>query len=165
MTFTWRTVIDIVNILQIVILLFMLRKVYEKSNKKNDAVKDLINKTTLMVNTVYTLKNRVETAIDNFESATSDYTISMKETLSKIDSANASMEEGFKKDRELYKEIGKTNGEKLIAELSKYEANLTANQEELKLLREVLENQNKILTHLEELLNTNSSDILDEDIK
>lgn len=164
MTFTWRTVIDTVNILQIVILLFMLRKVYEKSNKKNDAVKDLINKTTLMVNTVYTLKNRVETAIDNFESATSDYTISMKETLNKIDSSNASMEEGFKKDRELYKEIGKTNGEKLIAELSKYEANLTANQEELKLLREVLENQNKMLTHLEEILNA-ANDTSDEDIK
>ena len=88
----------------------------------------------------------------------------MKETLSKIDSANASMEEGFKKDRELYKEIGKTNGEKLINELSKYEANLTANQEELKLLREVLENQNKMLTHFEELLNA-ANDISDEDIK
>ena len=165
MTFTWRTVIDIINILQLIIILFMLRKVYEKSNKKNDAVKDLINKVTLMVNTVFTLKNRVELAIDNFETATKDYTISMQETISKIDSANIAMEEGFRKDRELYKEIGKSNGEKLVEELSKYEANLTANQEELKLLREVLENQNKILTHLEELLNTNSSDILDEDIK
>lgn len=166
MAFTWDMFMDSVNFLQLVILVFMLRKIYEKSSKKNDAVKDLINKTTLMTTNTVTLKNRVELAITNFENSTADYATTMKEAMSKLDDAYNFMEGEFKKDREIYREIGKNNGDRLAKELAKYEANCSAIKDEMEGLKQEMNKQSEILLQVQEALKSlNSSDSFDEDIK
>ena len=166
MTFTWAMFMDSVNFLQLVILVFMLRKIYEKSGKKNDAVKDLINKTTLMTTNTVTLKNRVELAITNFENSTADYATTMKEAMSKLDDTYNFMEGEFKKDREIYREIGKSNGDRLAQELAKYEANCSAIKDEMEGLKQEMNKQSEILLQVQEALKSlNSSDSFDEDIK
>ena len=166
MTFTWAMFMDSVNFLQLVILVFMLRKIYEKSSKKNDAVKDLINKTTLMTTNTVTLKNRVELAITNFENSTADYATTMKEAMSKLDDTYNFMEGEFKKDREIYREIGKSNGDRLAQELAKYEANCSAIKDEMEGLKQEMNKQSEILLQVQEALKSlNSSDSFDEDIK
>ena len=166
MTFTWDMFMDSVNFLQLVILIFMLRKIFEKSSKKNDAVKDLTNKTTLMTTNTVTLKNRVELAITNFENSTADYATTMKEAMSKLDDTYNFMEGEFKKDREIYREIGKSNGDRLARELAKYEANCSAIKDEMEGLKQEMNKQSEILLQVQEALKSlNSSDSFDEDIK
>lgn len=166
MTFTWDMFMDSVNFLQLVILIFMLRKIFEKSGKKNDAVKDLINKTTLMTTNTVTLKNRVELAITNFENSTADYATTMKEAMSKIDDAYNFMEGEFKKDREIYREIGKNNGDRLAQELAKYEANCSAIKTEMEVLKQEMSKQSDIMLQLQDALKSlNSTESFDEDIK
>ena len=166
MTCTWYMFMESCNYLQLVILVFMLRKIYEQSTKKNDDVNDLINKTTLMTTNTVTLKNRVELAITNFENSTADYATTMREAMSKLDDAYNFMEGEFKKDREIYREIGKNNGDRLAQELAKYEANCSAITTEMEVLKQEMSKQRDILLQLQDALKSlNSTESFDEDIK
>lgn len=153
--FTWRTFIDSLQLIQLVILIFMLSKVISKSTKKDNIVKDLINKVSLMMSSSFTLKNQIETMIDKFDNQNLEYSKNVEKSLKRIDDAIDMMQHEFEMTRDVYKEIGKSNAEKLAEELRAYESSMNEVKESLNQLKGIIVDKS----------NSVSEDISDEDIK
>lgn len=153
--FTWRTFIDSLQVIQLVILIFMLSKVISKSTKKDNIVKDLINKVSLMMSSSFTLKNQIETMIDKFDNQNLEYSKNVEKSLKRIDDAIDMMQHEFEMTRDVYKEIGKSNAEKLAEELRAYESSMNEVKESLNQLKGIIADKS----------NSVSEDISDEDIK
>lgn len=153
--FTWRTFIDSLQLIQLIILIFMLSKVISKSTKKDNIVKDLINKVSLMMSSSFTLKNQIETMIDKFDNQNLEYSKNVEKSLKRIDDAIDMMQHEFEMTRDVYKEIGKSNAEKLAEELRAYEASMNEVKESLNQLKGIIANKS----------NSVSEDISNEDIK
>lgn len=153
--FTWRTFIDVLQMIQLVILIFMLTKVISKSSKKDNIVKDLINKVSLMMSSSFTLKNQIETMIDKFDNQNLEYSRNVEKSLKRIDDAIDMMQHEFEMTRDVYKEIGKSNAEKLAEELHAYESSMNEVKESLNQLKGIIADKS----------NSVSEDISDEDIK
>ena len=153
--FTWRTVIDALQVIQLVILIFMLSKVISKSTKKDNIVKDLINKVSLMMSSSFTLKNQIESMIDKFDNQNLEYSKNVEKSLKRIDDAIDMMQHEFEMTRDVYKEIGKSNAEKLAEELRAYESSINEVKESLNQLKGIIADKS----------NSVSEDISDEDIK
>lgn len=153
--FTWRTFIDSLQLIQLIILVFMLSKVISKSTKKDNIVKDLINKVSLMMSSSFTLKNQIETMIDKFDNQNLEYSKNVEKSLKRIDDAIDMMQHEFEMTRDVYKEIGKSNAEKLAEELRAYEASMNEVKESLNQLKGIIADKS----------NSVSEDISDEDIK
>lgn len=153
--FTWRTFIDSLQLIQLIILVFMLSKVISKSTKKDNIVKDLINKVSLMMSSSFTLKNQIETMIDKFDNQNLEYSKNVEKSLKRIDDAIDMMQHEFVMTRDVYKEIGKSNAEKLAEELRAYEASMNEVKESLNQLKGIIVDKS----------NSVSEDISDEDIK
>lgn len=153
--FTWRTFIDSLQLIQLIILIFMLSKVIAKSTKKDNIVKDLINKVSLMMSSSFTLKNQIETMIDKFDNQNLEYSKNVEKSLKRIDDAIDMMQHEFEMTRDVYKEIGKSNAEKLAEELRAYETSMNEVKESLNQLKGIIADKS----------NSVSEDISDEDIK
>lgn len=153
--FTWRTFIDSLQLIQLVILVFMLSKVISKSTKKDNIVKDLINKVSLMMSSSFALKNQIETMIDKFDNQNLEYSKNVEKSLKRIDDAIDMMQHEFEMTRDVYKEIGKSNAEKLAEELRAYESSMNEVKESLNQLKGIIADKS----------NSISEDISDEDIK
>ena len=153
--FTWRTIIDSLQLIQLIILIFMLSKVIAKSTKKDNIVKDLINKVSLMMSSSFTLKNQIETMIDKFDNQNLEYSKNVEKSLKRIDDAIDMMQHEFEMTRDVYKEIGKSNAEKLAEELRAYESSMNEVKESLNQLKGIIADKS----------NSVSEDISDEDIK
>lgn len=153
--FTWRTFIDVLQMIQLVILIFMLTKVISKSGKKDNIVKDLINKVSLMMSSSFTLKNQIETMIDKFDNQNLEYSRNVEKSLKRIDDAIDMMRHEFEMTRDVYKEIGKSNAEKLAEELHTYESSMNEVKESLNQLKGIIADKSISV----------SEDISDEDIK
>lgn len=153
--FTWRTFIDALQVIQLVILIYMLNKVIEKSTKKDNIVKDLINKVSLMMSSSFTLKNQIETMIDKFDNQNLEYSKNVEKSLKRIDDAMEMMQHEFETTRDVYKEIGKSNAEKLVEELRAYEISMNEVKESLDQLKGIIADKSTSV----------SDDILEEDIK
>lgn len=153
--FTWRTFIDVLQMIQLVILIFMLTKVISKSSKKDNIVKDLINKVSLMMSSSFTLKNQIETMIDKFDNQNLEYSRNVEKSLKRIDDAIDMMQHEFEMTRDVYKEIGKSNAEKLAEELHAYESSMNEVKESLNQLKGIIADKSISV----------SEDISDEDIK
>lgn len=153
--FTWRTFIDSLQVIQLVILIYMLSKVISKSTKKDNIVKDLINKVSLMMSSSFTLKNQIETMIDKFDNQNLEYSKNVEKSLKRIDDAIDMMQHEFEMTRDVYKEIGKSNAEKLAEELRAYESSMNEVKESLNQLKGIIADKS----------NSVSEDISDEDIK
>lgn len=153
--FTWRTFIDSLQVIQLVILVFMLSKVISKSSKKDNIVKDLINKVSLMMSSSFTLKNQIETMIDKFDNQNLEYSKNVEKSLKRIDDAIEMMQHEFEMTRDVYKEIGKSNAERLAEELHAYESSMNEVKESLNQLKGIIADKS----------NSVSEDISDEDIK
>lgn len=153
--FTWRTFIDVLQMIQLVILIFMLTKVISKSGKKDNIVKDLINKVSLMMSSSFTLKNQIETMIDKFDNQNLEYSRNVEKSLKRIDDAIDMMQHEFEMTRDVYKEIGKSNAEKLAEELRAYESSMNEVKESLNQLKGIIADKSISV----------SEDISDEDIK
>lgn len=153
--FTWRTFIDSLQLIQLIILIFMLSKVIAKSTKKDNIVKDLINKVSLMMSSSFTLKNQIETMIDKFDNQNLEYSKNVEKSLKRIDDAIDMMQHEFEMTRDVYKEIGKSNAEKLAEELRAYESSMNEVKESLNQLKGIIADKS----------NSVSEDISDEDIK
>lgn len=153
--FTWRTFIDSLQLIQLIILIFMLSKVISKSTKKDNIVKDLINKVSLMMSSSFTLKNQIETMIDKFDNQNLEYSKNVEKSLKRIDDAIDMMQHEFEMTRDVYKEIGKSNAEKLAEELRAYESSMNEVKESLNQLKGIIADKS----------NSVSEDISDEDIK
>lgn len=153
--FTWRTFIDVLQMIQLVILIFMLTKVISKSGKKDNIVKDLINKVSLMMSSSFTLKNQIETMIDKFDNQNLEYSRNVEKSLKRIDDAIDMMQHEFEMTRDVYKEIGKSNAEKLAEELRAYESSMNEVKESLNQLKCIIADKSISV----------SEDISDEDIK
>lgn len=153
--FTWRTFIDSLQLIQLIILVFMLSKVIAKSTKKDNIVKDLINKVSLMMSSSFTLKNQIETMIDKFDNQNLEYSKNVEKSLKRIDDAIDMMQHEFVMTRDVYKEIGKSNAEKLAEELRAYEASMNEVKESLNQLKGIIADKSTSV----------SDDILEEDIK
>lgn len=153
--FTWRTFIDVLQMIQLVILIFMLTKVISKSSKKDNIVKDLINKVSLMMSSSFTLKNQIETMIDKFDNQNLEYSRNVEKSLKRIDDAIDMMQHEFEMTRDVYKEIGKSNAEKLAEELHTYESSMNEVKESLNQLKGIIADKSISV----------SEDISDEDIK
>ena len=153
--FTWRTFIDSLQVIQLIILIFMLSKVISKSTKKDNIVKDLINKVSLMMSSSFALKNQIETMIDKFDNQNLEYSKNVEKSLKRIDDAIEMMQHEFEMTRDVYKEIGKSNAEKLAEELRKYESAMNEVKESLNQLKGIIADKSTSV----------SDDILEEDIK
>lgn len=153
--FTWRTFIDVLQMIQLVILIFMLTKVISKSSKKDNIVKDLINKVSLMMSSSFTLKNQIETMIDKFDNQNLEYSRNVEKSLKRIDDAIDMMQHEFEMTRDVYKEIGRSNAEKLAEELHAYESSMNEVKESLNRLKGIIADKSISV----------SEDISDEDIK
>lgn len=153
--FTWRTFIDSLQLIQLIILIFMLSKVISKSTKKDNIVKDLINKVSLMMSSSFTLKNQIETMIDKFDNQNLEYSKNVEKSLKRIDDAIDMMQHEFEMTRDVYKEIGKSNAEKLAEELRAYESSMNEVKESLDQLKGIVADKSNYV----------SEDISDEDIK
>lgn len=153
--FTWRTFIDVLQMIQLVILIFMLTKVISKSSKKDNIVKDLINKVSLMMSSSFTLKNQIETMIDKFDNQNLEYSRNVEKSLKRIDDAIDMMQHEFEMTRDVYKEIGRSNAEKLAEELRAYESSMNEVKESLNQLKGIIADKSISV----------SEDISDEDIK
>ena len=153
--FTWRTFIDALQVIQLIILIYMLNKMIEKSTKKDNIVKDLINKVSLMMSSSFALKNQIETMIDKFDNQNLEYSKNVEKSLKRIDDAMEMMQHEFEMTRDVYKEIGKSNAEKLAEELRKYES----------AMNEVNESLNQLKGIIADKTTSVSDDILEEDIK
>lgn len=153
--FTWRTFIDVLQMIQLVILIFMLTKVISKSSKKDNIVKDLINKVSLMMSSSFTLKNQIETMIDKFDNQNLEYSKNVEKSLKRIDDAIDMMQHEFEMTRDVYKEIGRSNAEKLAEELRAYESSMNEVKESLNQLKGIIADKSISV----------SEDISDEDIK
>lgn len=153
--FTWRTFIDALQVIQLIILIFMLSKVISKSTKKDNIVKDLINKVSLMMSSSFALKNQIETMIDKFDNQNLEYSKNVEKSLKRIDDAIEMMQHEFEMTRDVYKEIGKSNAEKLVEELRSYESAMNEVKESLNQLKGIIADKSTSV----------SDDILEEDIK
>lgn len=153
--FTWRTFIDALQVIQLIIMIYMLNKMIEKSTKKDNIVKDLINKVSLMMSSSFALKNQIETMIDKFDNQNLEYSKNVEKSLKRIDDAMEMMQHEFEMTRDVYKEIGKSNAEKLAEELRKYESAMNEVKESLDQLKGIIADKSTSV----------SDDILEEDIK
>lgn len=153
--FTWRTFIDALQVIQLIIMIYMLNKMIEKSTKKDNIVKDLINKVSLMMSSSFALKNQIETMIDKFDNQNLEYSKNVEKSLKRIDDAMEMMQHEFEMTRDVYKEIGKSNAEKLAEELRKYESSMNEVNESLNQLKGIVADKSTSV----------SDDILEEDIK
>lgn len=153
--FTWRTFIDSLQVIQLIIMIYMLNKMIEKSTKKDNIVKDLINKVSLMMSSSFALKNQIETMIDKFDNQNLEYSKNVEKSLKRIDDAMEMMQHEFEMTRDVYKEIGKSNAEKLAEELRKYESSINEVKESLNQLKGIIADKSTSV----------SDDILEEDIK
>lgn len=153
--FTWRTFIDALQVIQLIIMIYMLNKMIEKSTKKDNIVKDLINKVSLMMSSSFALKNQIETMIDKFDNQNLEYSKNVEKSLKRIDDAMEMMQHEFEMTRDVYKEIGKSNAEKLAEELRKYESAMNEVKESLNQLKGIIADKSTSV----------SDDILEEDIK
>lgn len=153
--FTWRTFIDALQVIQLIIMIYMLNKMIEKSTKKDNIVKDLINKVSLMMSSSFALKNQIETMIDKFDNQNLEYSKNVEKSLKRIDDAMEMMQHEFEMTRDVYKEIGKSNAEKLAEELRKYESSINEVKESLNQLKGIIADKSTSV----------SDDILEEDIK
>lgn len=153
--FTWRTFIDALQVIQLIIMIYMLNKMIEKSTKKDNIVKDLINKVSLMMSSSFALKNQIETMIDKFDNQNLEYSKNVEKSLKRIDDAMEMMQHEFEMTRDVYKEIGKSNAEKLAEELRKYESSMNEVKESLNQLKGIIADKSTSV----------SDDILEEDIK
>lgn len=153
--FTWRTFVDALQVIQLIILIYMLNKMIEKSTKKDNIVKDLINKVSLMMSSSFALKNQIETMIDKFDNQNLEYSKNVEKSLKRIDDAMEMMQHEFEMTRDVYKEIGKSNAEKLAEELRKYESSMNEVKESLNQLKGIIADKSTSV----------SDDILEEDIK
>ena len=136
--FTWRTFIDALQVIQLIIMIYMLNKMIEKSTKKDNIVKDLINKVSLMMSSSFALKNQIETMIDKFDNQNLEYSKNVEKSLKRIDDAMEMMQHEFEMTRDVYKEIGKSNAEKLAEELRKYESAMNEVKESLNQLKGII---------------------------
>lgn len=153
--FTWRTFIDALQVIQLVILIYMLNKMIEKSTKKDNIVKDLINKVSLMMSSSFALKNQIETMIDKFDNQNLEYSKNVEKSLKRIDDAMEMMQHEFEITRDVYKEIGKSNAARLAEELRAYESAMNEVKESLDQLKGIIADKSTSV----------SDDILEEDIK
>lgn len=153
--FTWRTFIDALQVIQLIIMIYMLNKMIEKSTKKDNIVKDLINKVSLMMSSSFALKNQIETMIDKFDNQNLEYSKNVEKSLKRIDDAMEMMQHEFEMTRDVYKEIGKSNAEKLAEELRKYESSMNEVKESLNQLKGIIADKSTSV----------SDDISEEDIK
>lgn len=153
--FTWRTFIDALQVIQLIIMIYMLNKMIEKSTKKDNIVKDLINKVSLMMSSSFALKNQIETMIDKFDNQNLEYSKNVEKSLKRIDDAMEMMQHEFEMTRDVYKEIGKSNAEKLAEELRTYESAMNEVNESLNQLKGIIADKSTSV----------SDDILEEDIK
>ena len=153
--FTWRTFIDALQVIQLIILIYMLNKMIEKSTKKDNIVKDLINKVSLMMSSSFALKNQIETMIDKFDNQNLEYSKNVEKSLKRIDDAMEMMQHEFEMTRDVYKEIGKSNAAKLAEELRAYETSMNEVKESLDQLKGIIADKSTSV----------SDDILEEDIK
>lgn len=153
--FTWRTFIDALQVIQLIIMIYMLNKMIEKSTKKDNIVKDLINKVSLMMSSSFALKNQIETMIDKFDNQNLEYSKNVEKSLKRIDDAMEMMQHEFEMTRDVYKEIGKSNAEKLAEELRKYESAMNEVNESLNQLKGIIADKSTSV----------SDDISEEDIK
>ena len=153
--FTWRTFIDTLQVIQLIILIYMLSKIIEKSTKKDNIVKDLINKVSLMMSSSFALKNQIETMIDKFDNQNLEYSKNVEKSLKRIDDAMEMMQHEFEMTRDVYKEIGKSNAAKLAEELRAYESAMNEVKESLNQLKGIIADKSASV----------SDDILEEDIK
>ena len=153
--FTWRTFVDALQVIQLIILIYMLSKIIEKSTKKDNIVKDLINKVSLMMSSSFALKNQIETMIDKFDNQNLEYSKNVEKSLKRIDDAMEMMQHEFEMTRDVYKEIGKSNAAKLAEELRTYESAMNEVKESLDQLKGIIADKS----------NSVSDDILEEDIK
>lgn len=153
--FTWRTFIDALQVIQLIIMIYMLNKMIEKSTKKDNIVKDLINKVSLMMSSSFALKNQIETMIDKFDNQNLEYSKNVEKSLKRIDDAMEMMQHEFEMTRDVYKEIGKSNAEKLAEELRNYESSMNEVNESLNQLKGIIADKSTSV----------SDDILEEDIK
>lgn len=153
--FTWRTFVDALQVIQLIILIYMLNKMIEKSTKKDNIVKDLINKVSLMMSSSFALKNQIETMIDKFDNQNLEYSKNVEKSLKRIDDAMEMMQHEFEMTRDVYKEIGKSNAEKLAEELRKYESSMNEVKESLSQLKGIIADKSTSV----------SDDISEEDIK
>lgn len=153
--FTWRTFIDALQVIQLIIMIYMLNKMIEKSTKKDNIVKDLINKVSLMMSSSFALKNQIETMIDKFDNQNLEYSKNVEKSLKRIDDAMEMMQHEFEMTRDVYKEIGKSNAEKLAEELRKYESSMNEVNESLNQLKGIIADKSTSV----------SDDISEEDIK
>ena len=136
-------------------MIYMLNKMIEKSTKKDNIVKDLINKVSLMMSSSFALKNQIETMIDKFDNQNLEYSKNVEKSLKRIDDAMEMMQHEFEMTRDVYKEIGKSNAEKLAEELRKYESSMNEVKESLNQLKGIIADKSTSV----------SDDILEEDIK
>lgn len=153
--FTWRTFVDALQVIQLIILIYMLNKMIEKSTKKDNIVKDLINKVSLMMSSSFALKNQIETMIDKFDNQNLEYSKNVEKSLKRIDDAMEMMQHEFEITRDVYKEIGKSNAARLAEELRAYESAMNEVKESLDQLKGIIADKST----------TVSDDILEEDIK
>lgn len=153
--FTWRTFIDALQVIQLIILIYMLSKIIAKSTKKDNIVKDLINKVSLMMSSSFALKNQIETMIDKFDNQNLEYSKNVEKSLKRIDDAMEMMQHEFEMTRDVYKEIGKSNAAKLAEELRTYESAMNEVKESLDQLKGIIADKSNFV----------SDDILEEDIK
>lgn len=153
--FTWRTFIDALQVIQLIILIYMLSKVIEKSSKKDNIVKDLINKVSLMMSSSFALKNQIETMIDKFDNQNLEYSKNVEKSLKRIDDAMEMMQHEFEMTRDVYKEIGKSNAARLAEELRTYESAMNEVKESLDQLKGIVADKSTSV----------SDDVLEEDIK
>lgn len=153
--FTWRTFVDALQVIQLIILIYMLNKMIEKSTKKDNIVKDLINKVSLMMSSSFSLKNQIETMIDKFDNQNLEYSKNVEKSLKRIDDAMEMMQHEFEMTRDVYKEIGKSNAAKLAEELRAYESAMNEVKESLNQLKGIITDKSTSV----------SDDILEEDIK
>ena len=153
--FTWRTFVDALQVIQLIILIYMLSKVIQKSSKKDNIVKDLINKVSLMMSSSFALKNQIETMIDKFDNQNLEYSKNVEKSLKRIDDAMEMMQHEFEMTRDVYKEIGKSNAAKLAEELRTYESAMNEVKESLDQLKGIIADKSTSV----------SDDILEEDIK
>lgn len=153
--FTWRTFVDALQVIQLIILIYMLSKIIAKSTKKDNIVKDLINKVSLMMSSSFALKNQIETMIDKFDNQNLEYSKNVEKSLKRIDDAMEMMQHEFEMTRDVYKEIGKSNAAKLAEELRTYESAMNEVKESLDQLKGIIADKSTSV----------SDDILEEDIK
>ena len=93
--------------------------------------------------------------IDKFDNQNLEYSKNVEKSLKRIDDAMDMMQHEFEMTRDVYKEIGKSNAEKLAEELRAYESSMNEVKESLNQLKGIIADKSNYV----------SEDISDEDIK